>query len=65
MWSNRQALIFVALWFGVNLLFGLFPRAVGETELIAWEAHLGGFVAGLLSFGLLDRPAASREQPMG
>lgn len=61
LWRNRQALTFVALWFGVNLLFGLFPRATGESEQIAWEAHVGGFAAGLLLFGLLDpRKAASR-----
>ncbi|MBY6240639.1 rhomboid family intramembrane serine protease [Methylosinus sp. Sm6] len=60
LWRNRQALTFVGLWFGVNLLFGLFPRATGETELIAWEAHVGGFVAGLLLFGLLDPRGAKR-----
>jgi membrane associated rhomboid family serine protease len=54
LWRNRQALTFLALWFGVNLLFGLFPQATGATELIAWEAHIGGFCAGLLLFGLLD-----------
>lgn len=58
LWSNRQALTFLALWFGVNLLFGLFPMAVGETAQIAWEAHIGGFAAGLLLFGLLDRRLA-------
>jgi membrane associated rhomboid family serine protease len=31
---------------------------VGLTEAagIAWEAHLGGFYAGLLLYGLFDRP---------
>jgi membrane associated rhomboid family serine protease len=62
LWSNRQALAFVALWFGVNLLFGLFPRAVGGTELIAWEAHVGGFAAGLLLFGLFDRGGAAERE---
>jgi membrane associated rhomboid family serine protease len=59
LWRNRQALTFIAVWFGVNLLFGLFPKATGETELIAWEAHVGGFAAGLLLLGLLD-PARRR-----
>lgn len=62
LWSNRQALTFLALWFGVNLLFGLFPKATGETEQIAWEAHVGGFAAGLLLFGLLDRRLAREER---
>jgi membrane associated rhomboid family serine protease len=53
--SNRRALAFLGVWFGVNLLFGLFPRAAGASDQIAWEAHVGGFVAGLLLFGLFDR----------
>lgn len=61
LWRNRQALTFVAVWFGVNLLFGLFPQATGESELIAWEAHVGGFAAGLLLFGVLDPRAAARR----
>jgi membrane associated rhomboid family serine protease len=63
LWSNRQALTFVALWFGANLLFGLFPQAMGENELIAWEAHVGGFAAGLLSFGLFDGGSAAEHRP--
>jgi membrane associated rhomboid family serine protease len=55
LWRNRQALAFLGLWFAANLLFGLFPGATGGTEQIAWEAHIGGFVAGLLLFGVFDR----------
>ncbi|CAN2533769.1 hypothetical+protein [Methylocapsa aurea] len=55
LWSNRRALAFVGLWFAVNLIFGLFPGAAGSTEQIAWEAHIGGFAAGLLLFGAFDR----------
>ncbi|PWB93456.1 rhomboid family intramembrane serine protease [Methylosinus sporium] len=55
LWSNRRALAFVGLWFAVNLIFGLFPGAAGSTEQIAWEAHVGGFAAGLLLFGAFDR----------
>lgn len=58
--SNRSALAFVALWFGVNALFGLVPQATGSSEQIAWEAHVGGFAAGLFLFGLFDKRQARR-----
>lgn len=53
--ANKRAMFFLAAWFGVNLLFGMFPQAAGSgNNVIAWEAHIGGFVAGLLLFGLFD-----------
>jgi membrane associated rhomboid family serine protease len=59
--SNRRAMFFLAAWFGVNILFGFFPHAAGAGDLIAWEAHIGGFFGGLLLFGLFD-PRPSSEQ---
>lgn len=55
---NSRALIFIAIWFVTNFLFGsgLVP-ILGEDASIAWEAHIGGFVVGLLLFPLLDRGA--------
>ena len=54
--TNRQALTFIAVWFGVNLLFGTgIVDATGSGNSIAWEAHIGGFVAGLFLFGFIDR----------
>lgn len=53
--TDRRVLIFVAVWIGLNFLFGptgLTPT--GDQVNIAWEAHLGGFLAGLLLFGLFD-----------
>ena len=60
---NPRVLTFVAVWFGLNLLFGLVsvPFLVGENQSVAWEAHAGGFLAGLLLFALFDpvvRPSA-------
>lgn len=53
--TDRRTLIFVGVWMGLNVLFGVSGISVsGETVSIAWEAHLGGFVAGLLLFGLFD-----------
>jgi membrane associated rhomboid family serine protease len=51
---NRQALFFLIVWFGVNVLLGVFPEAAGSTEPIAWEAHMGGFLFGLVTFGAFD-----------
>lgn len=53
--TNRQALTFIAVWFGVNLLFGTgVVDITGSGNSIAWEAHVGGFVAGLFLFGFID-----------
>jgi membrane associated rhomboid family serine protease len=60
--GNRSFLIFIAVWFGTNYLFA-FVEPVGLTEgNIAWEAHVGGFLAGLILFPWLDPiPARSRR----
>jgi membrane associated rhomboid family serine protease len=52
---NSRALIFIGVWFAMNLLFGtgLVP-VFGEETSVAWQAHIGGFVAGFLVFMLLD-----------
>jgi membrane associated rhomboid family serine protease len=53
--SDRRVMIFVAVWFGLNLLAGLgMPVSGGADTRIAWEAHVGGFLAGLLLFPLFD-----------
>lgn len=48
-----QALAFIGIWFVLNLLTGLV--GFGFEQQIAWEAHLGGFIGGLLAFALFDR----------
>jgi membrane associated rhomboid family serine protease len=61
---NPRVLTFLAVWFGLNLLFGLGSMSfIGESQNVAWEAHVGGFVAGLLLFGLFDpvQPARGFE----
>ena len=43
------------MWFGLNLLFGLGSLSIaGANQAVAWEAHLGGFLAGLLLFSAFD-----------
>ena len=51
---DRQVLIFVVVWFAINLAAGLGAPLGGEGLRIAWEAHVGGFLAGLLLFDLFD-----------
>jgi membrane associated rhomboid family serine protease len=60
---NSRVLIFIAAWLGANLLFGIPAISSGiASGAIAWQAHIGGFVAGLILFPLFDpvgsRPAA-------
>lgn len=51
---------FLVLWFGVNIVFGMGALSIdGRAQSIAWQAHIGGFLAGLLLFALFD-PAPKR-----
>ncbi len=52
---DPRILVFLIVWFGLNLLFGLGSvPLVGAGQQIAWEAHIGGFVGGLVFFSLFD-----------
>src|SRR3989304_3853364 len=54
--------IFLAVWFGINLIFGLGSLSfTGSDQPVAWQAHIGGFLAGLLLFSWFD-PAPPRPQ---
>jgi len=47
---------------GLNALFGLGSVSmVGEGQEIAWQAHVGGFLAGLLLFTAFDPVMPRRE----
>ena len=52
---DPRVLAFLAVWFGLNVLLGLgsIPLLDGENS-VAWEAHIGGFLAGLLLFAAFD-----------
>ncbi len=52
---------FLGAWFGLNILFGLGTLAMpGMEQAVAWQAHIGGFLAGLLLFALFDPVVAPR-----
>ncbi len=63
--ANRTALIFVVFWFGTDVLFGLFPSLSGISDQpVAWQAHIGGFLVGLLAFPLFDRRRPEPAEPI-
>ena len=52
---DSRVLGFLAVWFGVNIVFGVGSIGIGtEGVSVAWQAHIGGFFAGLLLFSLFD-----------
>ncbi|HZH09469.1 MAG TPA: rhomboid family intramembrane serine protease [Microvirga sp.] len=59
---NRPFLLFFGVWFATNYLFA-FIQPVGMAEgNIAWEAHVGGFLVGLIAFPWIDPlPARGRR----
>jgi membrane associated rhomboid family serine protease len=62
---NPRVLAFLAVWFGVNLLFGLGSVSIiGDDHSVAWQAHVGGFLAGLLLFSAFDPIAAPANRDL-
>ena len=52
---DSRIVVFLLAWFGLNVLFGIGSIGLpGAEQSIAWQAHIGGFVAGLLLFSLFD-----------
>lgn len=53
---HRRVLGAAAVWMGLNLVVGVIGlSASGMGARIAWEAHAGGFLVGLLAVGPLGR----------
>ena len=52
---DRRIVGFLGVWFVMNIIFGVGAIGVeGDSAGVAWEAHIGGFFAGLLLFALFD-----------
>lgn len=60
--TNRRAMTAIGVWVMVNFLFAFGLGGLSTPGGVAWEAHLGGFFAGLLAFDLFDR-GREVEQP--
>lgn len=59
--AELPAFVFIFVWFGIQLLSGLSQLSMVEhTGGVAFWAHVGGFVAGLLLVKLLEPSIASR-----
>src|SRR3984885_10987996 len=54
--TDVRFLMFLVVWLGLNMLFGLGTVSIGgqEGQAIAWQAHIGGFFAGLILFNAFD-----------
>ncbi len=60
--TDRRILLAVAAWSLINVLFAWGGGSMlTEGGGIAWEAHLGGFYAGLLLYGFFDRPPPEED----
>jgi membrane associated rhomboid family serine protease len=56
---DKRIVVFLGACFALNIVFGLGSIVLlGMEEAIAWQAHIGGFLAGLLLFALFDPVAA-------
>ena len=51
----RGVVNFLGAWMIINLVTGLYGLGLGEPGQIAWEAHIGGFVAGFFGLRWFDR----------
>lgn len=60
---DRRVLMIAGVWVVMNLIMGLggMVSMSGQVIAIAWEAHVGGFLVGMLGFGLFDRKLAMRR----
>src|SRR5262245_34032156 len=54
---DKRILLAVGGWTTLNVLLSWGAARLTDAAGIAWEAHVGGFYAGLLSYGLFDRQA--------
>lgn len=64
--QDRRIILASLAFIAINLLAIIGFGKFGEAGAIAWEAHIGGYLFGLLAFGLFDRPsdrAAHNDTP--
>jgi len=52
--GKRKLILFIFIWMGISFFFG-FLGAPGTSNPIAWTAHIGGFIGGLLLYKPINR----------
>jgi membrane associated rhomboid family serine protease len=57
---SRTAVTFLAVWMIVNLVTGVVGFVPGSDDQIAWEAHIGGLLAGFFGLRFFDRKGDAR-----
>ncbi len=57
LWQDTRARFFILIWVVLNAAVPLLPMLTGMEVSVAWQAHLGGFLAGVLMVGLFERQA--------
>jgi len=53
--TNPPSRYFTLIWLILNAAVPLVPVVTGQSLAVAWQAHLGGFLAGFLLVGLFER----------
>jgi membrane associated rhomboid family serine protease len=61
---SRAVVAFLAAWMLINLATGLVGFAPGIDDHIAWEAHIGGFLAGFFGIDWMDRRDGKELPPL-
>lgn len=61
---SRTVVAFLAIWMLINLLTGLVSFTPGVDGQIAWEAHIGGFLAGFFGIDRFDRKERKDLPPL-
>lgn len=59
MWADPRLRMAVGIWLVTNIVFALAAPLMDMPGGIAWEAHLGGFLFGLLCFAPFDTRVAT------
>jgi membrane associated rhomboid family serine protease len=61
---SPRILLWTGIWVVLNVVAGLTGLGAGRFEVVAWQAHLGGYAAGLLLAGPFDS-LGRRRAPAG